>query len=78
MLCLLKHMFDKMYGCSQADCEKKMCESYQFGSTGFRSGHWKVPLVLEVLQNVGSVVSIPQGQGLPFPVVSNYIYLCFH
>lgn len=49
-------MFDKMHGCSPADGEKKMCESSQFGSTGFRSGHWKVPLVLEVLQNVGSVV----------------------
>lgn len=70
-------MFDKMYSCSQADGKKKMYESSQFGSTGYSSGHCKVRLALEVAQNGGSVVSMPQGQGLPFPVFWNNMYLCF-
>lgn len=55
-----------------ADVRKKRYKSSQFGSTGYSSSHCQVHLVLEVSQNGGSVVSMPQGQGLPFPVVSNY------
>lgn len=58
-------------------CKKKMYKSSQFGSTGYSSGHRKVHIVLEVSQNGGSVVSMPQGQGLPFPVVpTNNMCVC--
>lgn len=35
-------------------------------------------LFLEVLQNGGSIVSMPHREGLPFPIVTSYVHLYFH
>lgn len=51
-----------------------MYECTQFGSLGYSSLLWKVSLVLEVLQNGGSIVSMPKRERLHFPLVTDYVH----